>query len=151
MGKDKPHESSNALARQALEAIRKIEQEANEKKLLQLEGLKEAKAKIQERVVELLAQEDEIDKAIATITGGGRATSREAKSRTDLTGVRERVVRWMGGRPGEKFTAGQLQKEFAELKGQSVALFMRPALRAGQLQKEGALRGTVYFAPKTQG
>ena len=75
----------NALAKQAIENIAKIEREAQQKKLEQLEGLKSAKAAILERMNELTHQLQQIDKAISAVTGEP-APSREKRERRDWSG-----------------------------------------------------------------
>ena len=136
----------NALAKQAMENIAKIEREAQQKKLEQLEGLKGAKAAILERLNELTHQLEQIDKAVAAITGHP-APTREKRGRKDWSDTRERVGRWMEARRGEKFAAGQLVKEFPELDGQVVSIFLRPLIDSGKVKTDATegVRRTKYF------
>ncbi|HUO07490.1 MAG TPA: hypothetical protein VM008_04255 [Phycisphaerae bacterium] len=136
----------NALAKQAIENIAKIEREAQQKKLEQLEGLKGAKAAILERMNELTHQLQQIDKAISAVTGEP-APSREKRERRDWSDTRERVGRWMEARKGEKFAAGQLVKEFPELDGQVVSIFLRPLVESGKVKTDASegVRRTKYF------
>ncbi len=136
----------NALAKQAIEAIARIEKEAQAKKLEQLEGLKQAKAAIIERLNELNHQLTQIDKAVAAITGVP-APSREKRERKDWSDTRERVGRWMEARRGEKFAAGQLVKEFPELDGQVVSIFLRPLIEGGKVKTDASegIRRTKYY------
>jgi hypothetical protein len=136
----------NALAKQALENILKIDKEAQQKKLEQLENLKSAKAAILERMNELTHQLQQIDKAISTVTGQP-APSRERKARKDWSADRERVGRWMEGRRGQKFAAGDLVREFPELEGQVVSIFLKPLVESGKVKTDATagMRRTKYF------
>jgi hypothetical protein len=138
----------NALAKQALDAIRQIEREAQEKRLVQLEQLKSAKASIMERVNELHHQLAQIDKAMEAITG--EPAVHERSERRNLKEVRERVERWMEGHKGEKYGAGDLAKEFPELEGVSISLFLKPLVESGKIHTDvsAGLRRTKYFIPE---
>ena len=145
-----PAVKDNALAKQAMDAIREIEREAQEKKLAQLEQLKTAKATIMSRLTELQHQMAQIDKAMETITGEAAAPAREKGTRRNLTEVRERVGRWMEGRKGQQYGAGDLVKEFPELEGVSVSWFLKPLVESGLVKtdaSEGAKR-LRYFVPE---
>jgi hypothetical protein len=136
----------NALAKQALENIARIDKEAQELKLGQLESLKSAKANIVERMNELNHQLKQIDSAIAAVTGRSAPTG-ERRERRDWTEDRERVGRWLVGRKGQKFQAGDLVREFPELDGQPISIFLKPLVEAGTLKTdvtEGVKR-TKYF------
>src|SRR5690349_18998673 len=91
--------AENAIARKVLEEIQKIENEAKQKKLAQLESLQQAKANIHDRIEQLQHQLTQIDNAMSVITGGkplpGKAPVR--RQRRNLDEVRERLVRWMEG------------------------------------------------------
>ena len=120
----------NALAKQAMDAIREIEREA-EKKMAQLEQLKSAKATITgPALAELNHQMEQIDKAMETITGQAAAPAAQKGSRRNLTEVRERVGRWMEGRKGQHYGAGDLVKEFPELEGVSISWFLKPLIES---------------------
>ncbi len=136
----------NALAKQALETIAQIEREADQKKQAQLESLESAKAAILERMNELTHQLAQIDKAVSTITGHP-APSREKRVRRDLSEVRERVGRWMEGRKGQHFSAGDLQKEFNELEDVAVSVFMKPLIEDGKVKTDTTegIRRMKYF------
>jgi hypothetical protein len=138
----------NALAKQAIDAIRAIDREAQEKRLQQLEQLKAAKASIIERVNELHHQLAQIDKAMEAITG--QPAVREKSERRNLKEVRERVERWMDGHKGEKYGAGDLAKEFPELEGVSISLFLKPLVESGKIHTDASagLRRTKYFIPE---
>jgi hypothetical protein len=145
-----PGTRENALAKQAMDAIREIEREAQEKKMAQLEQLKSAKATIMARVAELNHQLAQIDKAMETITGQAVETVREKGSRRDLKDVRERVGRWLEGHKGQKYGAGDLVKEFPELEGVSISWFVKPMVESGLVQtdaSDGAKR-LKYFVPE---
>jgi hypothetical protein len=136
----------NALAKQALETIAAIEREADQKKQAQLESLESAKAAILERMNELTHQLAQIDKAVAAITGRP-APTRERRARRDLSEVRDRVGRWMEGRKGQQFSAGDLQKEFPELEDVAVSVFMKPLIEDGKVQTDTTegIRRMKYF------
>ena len=139
----------NALAKQALDAIRQIESEAHEKKLVQLEQLKSAKATIMDRISELNHQLAQIDKAMEAITGHP-AAAREKGGRRNLKEVRERVERWMEGHKGQKYNAGDLAREFPELQGASISMFLKPLVESGKVHTDASdgVRRTKYFIPE---
>ena len=144
-----PAVRDNALAKQTLEAIRKIDSEAHEKKLAQLEQLKTAKTTILGRVSELNHQLAQIDTAMEAITGHA-APAREKGGRRSLTEVRQRVEQWMEGHKGQKFNAGDLVREFAELEGVSISFLVKPLVAAGKVRvdaSDGAKR-LKYFMPE---
>ena len=136
----------NALAKQALEAIDQIDKEAQQKKEQQAEALKKAKDTITERINELNHQLTQIDKALAAITGEPTAP-REKRPRRDLNEIRDRVGRWMEGHRGQKFGAGELQKEFPELEGVAVSIFLKPLTEAGKVKTDSSegIRRMKYF------
>ena len=136
----------NALAKQALESIRAIDREAQEKKLAQVEALKSAKAALLERLNELNHQLEQIDKAIAAVTGEP-VPSREKRGRRNLDDVRERVGRWLDGHRGQRFGAGDLVREFPELEGVGMSIFLKPLIMSGKLQtdKSEGIRRMKYF------
>ena len=141
--------AENAIAKKVLEEIQRIEAEANEKKLAQLESLQQAKANIAERIEQLQHQLEQVEKAIAVVTGGKPAAAKrvERRQRRNLEEVRERLARWMEGRRGQKFMAGDLVKEFPELDGVAVSIFMKPLTQAGQVKtdtSEGNRRMKYY-------
>jgi len=139
----------NALAKQAIDAIRKIDTEAQEKKLAQLDMLKGARATIMERITELQHQLAQIDKASEAITGRPAAAA-EKGERRNLKEVRERVERWMDGHKGQKLSAGDLIKEFAELEGVSISMFLKPLVESGKIHTDASegIRRTKYFVPE---
>ena len=149
-----PALGDNAIARKALEAIQQIDKEAQAKKLAQLNELRSAKAAIHERINELSHQLKQLDAAIAAIGGKAASAAPKAKrERRDLSEVRERVGRWLQGRKGQKFGSADLVKEFPELDGVGVSMFLKPLLEAGQVKSdasEGRLK-TKYFAPEMAG
>lgn len=135
----------NALARKALETIQAIEQEAQEKKLEQLESLKSARAAIMDRLDELNHQLEQIDEAMAEIKG--EKVQKEKRTRRNLEGERERVARWMEGRRGQKFGAGDLVREFPELDGTPISIFLKPLVESGKIKTDASegVRRTKYF------
>jgi hypothetical protein len=138
----------NAIAKKALEAIKSIEKEAEEKKQAQLASLQEAKAAIHERINELTHQLQQVDQAVASITGRpAKGPKGEGRTRRDWSDVRERVIRWMGGRAGQRFAAGDLIKEFPELDGQIMTMFFRPAIQANKIKidQTDGVRRQKYF------
>jgi hypothetical protein len=136
----------NALAKQALEAIDQIEREAEQKKLAQAEGLKEARETIMKRIGELNHQLEQLDKALSAITGEAPAP-KERRQRRDLNEIRERVGRWMEGRRGQKFSAGDLQREFPELEGVAVSIFLKPLVEENKVKTDASegIRRMKYF------
>lgn len=139
----------NALAKQALDTIKQIEREAQDKKLEQLDMLKSARATIMERVTELNHQLAQIDKTMSAITGQA-APSGEKRERRNLEEIRERVSRWMDGHRGEKFAAGQLAAEFPELEGVAISIFLKPLIESGKVQSDASdgVRRMKYFVPE---
>ncbi len=140
-----PSRSDNAIARKALEAIREIEQDAKAKKLGQLDTLQTAKAAIVQRVEELNRQLEQIQQAVSAITG--KQAPKERRARRDLTEERERIGRWMVGRRGEKFGAGDLVREFPELEGTPMSIFLKPLVESGKVKTDatGGMKRTKYF------
>jgi hypothetical protein len=136
----------NALAKQALENIAKIEKEAQQKKMEQFEGLNSAKAVILERINELNHQLEQIDKAMEAVTGRP-APTKERRPRKSWEGERDRVGRWMEGRRGQKFAAGDLIREFPELDGQVMSIFLKPLIESGKVKTDTTegIRRTKYF------
>ncbi|MCL2645903.1 MAG: hypothetical protein FWD61_02735 [Phycisphaerales bacterium] len=123
--------ADNAIARDALEAIQRIEAEAKQKKLAQRESLEQTRTTILDRIKELNHQLAQVDGALAMIDGKKPAQPKpvsgtEKKPRRNWDEVRERVLRWMEERKGEKFHARDLAREFPELEGQQVSLFLKP-------------------------
>ena len=123
--------ADNAIAKKALDEIQKIEAEAKQKKLAQRESLEQTRASILDRIEELKHQLAQVDGALAMIDGKKPPQPKpnsgtEKKPRRDWEQVRERVLRWMEERKGEKFHARDLAKEFPELEGQQVSLFLKP-------------------------
>jgi hypothetical protein len=139
----------NALAKQALENIAKIDKEAQHRKMEQLESLKSARAAILERINELNHQLAQIDKAVSAITGQPLPTrgTGERKPRRNLEEVRERVGRWLEARRGQKFMARDLVQEFAELDGVAVSIFIKPLVEGGLVKTDSSdgIRRTKYF------
>ena len=144
--------AENAFARKALEEIQKIDDEAKHKKLAQLGALKEAKDNILNRIEELKHQLEQIDKAIAVIGNIKQQQLKpkpERRRRRDWGDVRNRVANWLTTHKGEKFLAPDLVREFPELRGRQVSLFLKPLRDAGKIQTdtdEGILK-TKYFVP----
>jgi hypothetical protein len=140
----------NAMAKQALDAIRQIEREAQEKKQAQAEQLKSAKAALLERVGELEHQLAQIDKAIESVTGRPVAGPSGGGERRNLKEVRERVERWMDGHKGEKLAPADLVREFPELEGVSISVFLKPLVDAGKVHTDasGGSRRLKYFVPE---
>jgi hypothetical protein len=136
----------NSLARKAIENIQLIEEEAKAKKMAQLESLQSAKAALHERINELNHQLVQIDNAIASIKGAPEP-KKERRPRRNLDEDRERVARWLTGRKGQKFGAGDLVREFPELEGVVMSIFLKPLMQAGHLQTDTTegIRRTKYF------
>src|SRR4051794_2314664 len=141
-----PNLPDNALAKQALEAIDQIDKEAQQKKQAQADALKKARDSITDRIGELNHQLVQIDKALSAITGQP-AASREKRPRRDLNEIRERVGRWLEGRRGQKFGAGELQSEFPELEGVAVSIFLKPLIESGKVKTDSSegIRRMKYF------
>ncbi len=137
--------SENAVARKALESLAQIEEEAQELKAAQLDGLREALGNIQLRIDELEEQRRQVNNAIAQITG----TTSVRKLRGDHGELRGRVLRWLAGHAGTWYHAAELQKEFPELESfASVAVFLKKAIDEGvvKVDKSGGNRNTRYSA-----
>ncbi len=122
--------AENALARKALDAIAQIEADAQKRKEAQLDELRKAKEAIRQRLAELTRQEEQIDSAIARVTG---KTARTSGPKRNLTEVRDRVVRWLSSHAGTPYTGEQMVQEFPELKGTAVSTILKPAIEAGQI------------------
>ena len=140
----------NAMAKQAMDAIRQIEREVQEKKLGQVEKLKAAKAALLERVGELERQLAQIDKAVETISGEPAEARSGGGERRNLKEVRERVERWMDGHKGQKLAPADLVREFPELEGVSISTFLKPLVESRKVHTDdtdGAKR-LKYFVPE---
>ena len=137
----------NALAKKVLEEIQKIDADAKQKKLAQIESLVQAKDNILERMRQLQHQLAHIENAIATINGKPVHPRGEKKPRRDLEEVRIRVGRWMEGHKGQQFMAGDLTREFPELDGVAISLFIKPLVQAGTVKTDASEgnRRTKYF------
>lgn len=138
--------AENAFARKALESLRQIEEEAARQKAQQLDGLREAMKNIDERIGDLQHQQQQIEQAIASITGRAPISRRP---RSDHTELRARVLRWLSGYSGSSYTASELQREFPELEAvASVAMFLKAAVQEGKVKvdKSGGNRNTRYSA-----
>lgn len=136
----------NAVARKALESLRQIEEEAARQKEAQLDGLNEALRNIQGRIGELRLQAQQVEEAIASITGRAPTGRRLRSNHTEL---RARLLRWLSGHAGTWYTASELQREFPELAGiNSVAVFLTGAVEEGKVKvdKSGGNRNTKYSA-----
>lgn len=135
--------SENAFAKKALEAIQQIEEEATRRKTEQLAGLQQALQNIHDRINDLGAQREQVEAAIAAITGKP-ATRR---SRTNYDDVRRRLLRWLSSHSGEWYTSGDLHKEFPELESvASIAAFLKNEIAEGKIRidKSGGNRNTKY-------
>ena len=134
--------AENAVAKKVLEEIQKIEAEAKQKKLEQLKSLEQVKTNILDRMEELKHQLAQVENAITMITGGSSkrasASPPEKRVRRDLNEVRERLVRWLEGRKGEMFMAGDLIKEFPELEGVQISMFLRTLTQAGTVKTDAS-------------
>jgi hypothetical protein len=135
----------NALARKAVEEIQRIDREAQQKKEAQMESLRAARTAIEERIEELNDQLIQIDAAVARITG--KAPVEAKRQRRDLSGDRERVARWMTGRAGQRFGAGDLVREFPELGGTPISIFLKPLVKSGKIKTDASegVRRTKYY------
>ncbi len=113
--------------------------------MAQLESLQTAKAAIHERLNELNHQLEQITDAIAAIKGD--TPQKEKRVRRNLDGERDRVARWMEGRRGQKFGAGELVKEFPELDGTPISIFLKPLVETGKIKTDASdgIRRTKYF------
>jgi hypothetical protein len=139
--------SENIAAKNALDAVARIDQEAQERKLAQLEVLRSARGAIEARLQELQHQLEQIDRAIVAITG---ETSHEQKrSRRNLEDVRDKVLEWFETRRGQRLSAGDIVREFTELAGTPVSIFLKPLVRSGRIQTDNyaGTRRVKYFVP----
>jgi hypothetical protein len=138
----------HTVARQALEAVAQIDQDAQKKKHAQVEGLRESRRAILGQLKDVQRQVAEIDAILAAITGQPAAAPARA-GRRDLSDVRERMGRWLEARPGEKFNAGALAREFPELGNTAVSYLLKPLVEAGRIQTDASegIKRPKYFAP----
>ena len=136
--KSAPILADNAFAKNALDAIEQIDKEAKQKKLAQLESLQAARGTLLERQNELNHQLEQIDKAIAAVTGKPFHPKEERRARRNWDEVRERVGRWMVGRQGQKFAAGDLAREFPELEGVAISYLLKPLVEAGKIKTDAS-------------
>ena len=141
--------SDNTFARKAFEEIRRIDEEATQKKMAQLESLKSARAAIMERINELEHQLTQIESVVGTVTGRpsvARVSESERKHWDEVRG--RRIARWMQGRRGQKFGAADLVREFSELDGQPVSMILKPLIEAGSTKVDASAgpKRTKYFA-----
>jgi hypothetical protein len=137
----------NAFARKALESLRQIEEEAARQKAAQLDGLREALRNIEGRIGELRLQAQQVEAAVASITGKSPAARR--RPRSDHSELRARLLRWLSGHAGSWYTASDLQREFPELEEiASVAMFLKVAVQEKKVKvdKTGGNRNTKYSA-----
>ena len=139
---------SSDLARQVLDSVAQIEQEAQQKKRDQADGLRQSRRAILDQIRDFRRQADQIDHALAAISG----TSSLAKAkgtRRDLNDVRERMGRWLEAHRGEKFNAGILTHEFPELQGTAVSYVLKPLVAVGRVQADASegVKRPKYFAP----
>jgi hypothetical protein len=139
-------QGANALARQAMERIREIDRKAAAEKHEQVEGLVQARAAIENRLAELHHQQGEIDAAIAQIVGTSHKPSQTRRPRSDHKDLRERLVRWLQAHKGERYSFRQLAGEFPELADVSFAIFIKPVVETGQINKEGNRVNMTYSA-----
>jgi hypothetical protein len=145
MFKPSPKAADNVLARKALEEIERIEREAQHRKLEQVDSLIKAREAITERIRELEHQLVQLNATIAKVTG--KAAPAERRQRRDLSEDRERVARWMTGRSGQKFGAGDLVREFPELDGTPISIFLKPLIEDGKIKTDASegIRRMKYY------
>ena len=124
----------NSLVQSAMDAIKQIDRETKTRKLAQAEALNTASAAIERRLEELQHQLTQIDNAISTIRGTPAAQPR--RTRRDLSEDRQRVARWMEGRKGQKFAAGDLLREFPELEGAQISYLLKPLVQDGKIHTD---------------
>ena len=146
--KPAPAPAVNAIADDALAAIQKIKDDAKVLMSKQEEKIKEAKATIRQRIKELEAQEETLNKALEEITGKAPAGASKGGTREDLTELRQRIVNWLTGRAGDKYSGKVLKKHFTELETRSVSLVLSSVVKSGEIKTEGAKASMVYFVPK---
>ena len=139
--------SDNALVKQAMENIWKIDEETKQRKLEQLDTLRSAKHAIMTRLNELNDQLVQIDQAMAAVTGQESTSPRQRRTRRNLDDVRERVARWMESRRGQQFLARDLMREFSELEGVQVSMFLKPLIEIGSIKTDvtEGMRRTKYY------
>jgi len=135
-------EPVNALARQAMERVREIDRHAADEKGQQIQALRQAKETIHQRVLELLRQEDELDQAIALVTGKPVEKLLKVKRpRANYADILDRLVSWLQEHKGQRYNYRQLEAELPELADVSFAQLIKPAVAEGEINKEGS-RGT---------
>jgi hypothetical protein len=145
-----PSLSENAFAKKALEAIQQIEEDAKKKKTEQLVGLREALGNIEQRIDELGIQRQQVENAIAAITG---AAPKAKRGRSNHDELRTRLTRWLTSHSGQWYTSGELHREFAELEPiASIAAFLKNEIADGKIRvdKSGGNRNTKYTGNSSQ-
>jgi predicted nuclease with TOPRIM domain len=137
--------ATNALAVSTILTIRKIKDKAKQEMEQQAGKLKEAKEAIRQRIEELEAQENELDKVIAEITGRSPAAPRAARATpAETADLRKRMVSWLTAHKGEKFTGGKLKEHFPELGNRSPSVVLAAEVAAGTIKKEGQRSSMTY-------
>ena len=137
--------ATNALAVSTLQTITKIKEKAKQEMESQLEKLKEAKTAIRERIEELEAQEQELDKVMGEIRGHSPSAPRAARATpAETADLRRRMMGWMGAHKGEKFTGSDLKKNFPELGTRSPSVVLAPEIAAGTIKREGQRSSMTY-------
>ena len=144
--------ADNAIAKKAMEAVAQIDADAKEKKLAQLESLQAARAALLQRRSDIDTQLGQIAKGISAVTGqpsSPRPTG-EKRTRRNLDELRDRVGRWMEAHKGQKYSAGDLAKEFAELESTPISYFMKLLVDEGKVKTDTGegIRRTKYYAPE---
>ena len=148
-----PSLPDNALAKKVLEEIEKIDAEAKQKKLAQLDSLETAKQNILQRIRELQHQLGHIEKAMEIINDGKVVRSKpekiEKRGRRNLDEIRDRVCRWMESHKGEKYAARDLVREFNELRDVPMSYLLKPLVQSGKIKtdlSEGPKRPKYFVA-----
>ena len=138
--------SDSALLKNAMEAVEQIEAEAKQKKMVQLQSLKAARAGIEKRLGELNHQVAQIDAAIESIHGS--PTARRGKAvRRNWDTERERVIQWLVDHNAQKFRAGDLIREFPSLEGVVFSVLLKQPIQDGRVKmdtSEGSRRPKYY-------
>lgn len=138
----------NAIAAEALAAIKKIDEKAKAEKLGQVEKIKTAKKNLTDRINELQDQQAELDKALAEITGKAVAVS-GGRGNVDLADLRQRIVRLLQAHKDQDYSYAAILQQFPELGNRPFSVFMKAHLGNGKEIKKVAGtkgRGVKYQA-----
>jgi hypothetical protein len=131
------------LIANTMDAIKAIEHESEQKKKAHADTLSAAKLKLLSRVDEIHHQILQINDALEKLTG----RKIEPKPRRDLDEIRSRVYAWMKAHAGYNYLSADLIREFPELVGVAISVFLKPFTRAGAIKIDAThgIRRQSYY------